>query len=89
MTIERTSGQAVARWESDSGVVATISVGRPRTAMPTPQPFMTDAKGRSFAGSAVAVQASIVDADEHILLDNVAYGMMRSERPQALYARLG
>jgi hypothetical protein len=50
---------------------------------------MTDAKGRSFAGSAVAVQASIVDADEHILLDNVAYGMMRSERPQALYARLG
>jgi hypothetical protein len=38
------------------------------TMIPTPQPFVTDKKGRLFACSAVAVQAIIVDADECILL---------------------
>jgi ADP-ribose pyrophosphatase YjhB (NUDIX family) len=36
--------------------------------MTTPQPFMTDTKGRRFACSAVAVQAIIVDEDERVLL---------------------
>jgi ADP-ribose pyrophosphatase YjhB (NUDIX family) len=36
--------------------------------MSTPQPSMTDAKGRRFACSAVAVQAIIVDDDERVLL---------------------
>jgi ADP-ribose pyrophosphatase YjhB (NUDIX family) len=36
--------------------------------MPTSQPFMTDAQGRRFACSAVAVQAIIVHEDEHLLL---------------------
>jgi hypothetical protein len=53
-----------------------------------PQPLMTDAQGRRFACSAIAVQEIIVDADERILPDDLAYGMMRSKRPQTLYARL-
>jgi 8-oxo-dGTP pyrophosphatase MutT (NUDIX family) len=36
--------------------------------MPTLQPFVTDAQGRHFACSAVAVQAIIVKADERLLL---------------------
>jgi ADP-ribose pyrophosphatase YjhB (NUDIX family) len=36
--------------------------------MPTQQPFMTDAQGRRFACSAVAVQAIILNADERLLL---------------------
>jgi ADP-ribose pyrophosphatase YjhB (NUDIX family) len=39
-----------------------------RKAVPQPQPFVTDAQGRNFACSAVAVQAIILDADERILL---------------------
>ena len=36
--------------------------------MATQQPFVTDGQGRRFAGSAVAVQAIIVHADERLLL---------------------
>jgi hypothetical protein len=36
--------------------------------MSTPRPFLADSQGRRFARSAVAVQAIIVDADEHVLL---------------------
>jgi hypothetical protein len=36
--------------------------------MPTQQPFMTDAQGRRFACSAVAVQAIIASADKRLLL---------------------
>src|SRR6266511_4411144 len=47
----------------------TRGSGPPRTAMPTQQPFMTNAQGtRRFACSAVAVQAIILKADERLLL---------------------
>ena len=39
-----------------------------RNAVTPQQPFITDAQGRRFACSAVAVQAIIVDADERLLL---------------------
>ena len=39
-----------------------------RNTVPQQQPFMTDAQGRHFACSAVAVQAIIFNADERLLL---------------------